>query len=254
MNYGYCHLSIIPLREKPADTSQMVSQLLFGDVFEIIETVSDNWIHIRNSYDGYEGYIDPKQQININETEYQALKEVKQSNKTVLKIDSSQGQLLLPPACSFPTNNIKLNGFSANLDSVSLSAFEETAFSEIGSLAMSFLNAPYLWGGKTPFGVDCSGFTQSVFKMCGISLKRDASQQAEQGETLNFLEECRVGDLAFFDNSEGHIIHVGILLEDQKIIHASGKVRIDTIDHHGIYNETLQKYTHQLRLLKRLKN
>ena len=252
MNYGYCHLSIIPLRENPLDTSQMVSQLLFGDVFEIIETVSDNWIHIKNLYDDYEGYIDPKQQISINETEYQTLKNVQQTNKSIIKINSSQGKLILPPACSFPLNSISINDFNINLNSVSLSSFENTQSSEIGHIAMSYLNAPYLWGGKTPFGVDCSGFTQSVFKICGIKLKRDASQQASQGETLNFVEECQVGDLAFFDNEEGYIIHVGIILNDQQIIHASGKVRIDNIDHHGIYNEELKKYTHKLRLLKRL--
>lgn len=254
MRYGYCHLSIIPLRENPSDTSQMTSQLLFGDVFEIIDIISDNWIHIRNAYDGYEGYIDPKQHITIDEQNFLELKNITITNKAIIEIDSGDGKMLLPPACSFPSKEFNIHDFSVKINSNSLLPFEDVKASEIGYLALSFLNAPYLWGGKTPFGVDCSGFTQSVYKICGIKLKRDASQQATQGETISFLEECHIGDLAFFDNEEGHITHVGIILDEQRIIHASGKVRIDKIDHHGIYNEALKKYTHQLRLLKRLTN
>jgi gamma-D-glutamyl-L-lysine dipeptidyl-peptidase len=114
------------------------------------------------------------------------------------------------------------------------------------------LNSPYLWGGKTPFGIDCSGFTQMAYKLAGIKLRRDAWQQAEQGHTINLLEETEPGDLAFFDNDEGNIVHVGIILRDHKIIHAAGKVRIDSIDHYGINNKELKKYTHKLRLIKRM--
>ncbi len=118
--------------------------------------------------------------------------------------------------------------------------------------AYLYLHAPYLWGGKSPFGIDCSGFTQMVFKLNGKLLKRDAYQQAEEGETLSFLEEAEEGDLAFFDNEDGKIIHVGIVLRDFKIIHASGKVRIDSLDHEGIFNSETQKYSHRLRLIKRV--
>jgi cell wall-associated NlpC family hydrolase len=118
--------------------------------------------------------------------------------------------------------------------------------------AFSYLNAPYLWGGRTPFGIDCSGFTQMVYRMCGYSIPRDASQQVKKGETLSFLEECQPGDLAFFDNPEGAITHVGIVLEDFNIIHASGRVRVDGLDHSGIYNVEVNRHTHKLRVLKRL--
>jgi cell wall-associated NlpC family hydrolase len=118
--------------------------------------------------------------------------------------------------------------------------------------AFMFLNAPYLWGGKTPFGVDCSGFTQMVYKLNGHKLMRDASQQSKQGEALSFIEESEPGDLAFFDNEEGNIIHVGIIMEDNYIIHASGKVRIDRLDHLGIYNAEANKHTHRLRVIKKI--
>ena len=118
--------------------------------------------------------------------------------------------------------------------------------------ALSYLNAPYLWGGKTPFGIDCSGFTQMVYKINGYSLLRDASQQATQGEALSFIEESEPGDLAFFDNADGDIVHVGIIMKDNHIIHAHGKVRIDRLDHTGIYNAERNIHTHKLRVIKKI--
>ena len=123
---------------------------------------------------------------------------------------------------------------------------------EILQVAKFYLNAPYLWGGRSVFGIDCSGFTQIVFKQFNLYLHRDAYQQAQQGELINFLEEAKTGDLAFFDNSDGHITHVGIIIDNNKIIHASGKVRIDFIDSQGIFNHELQRYTHTLRIIKRI--
>jgi gamma-D-glutamyl-L-lysine dipeptidyl-peptidase len=118
--------------------------------------------------------------------------------------------------------------------------------------AMLYMHAPYLWGGRTPFGIDCSGFVQMVYKIQGLKLLRDASQQAAQGEIISLLAEAEPGDLAFFDDTEGNITHVGMLIDPQRIIHCSGKVRIDALDHEGIYNVKLQKYTHKLRLIKRI--
>ena len=116
--------------------------------------------------------------------------------------------------------------------------------------ALMYLNAPYLWGGRSPLGIDCSGFTQMVYRLQGINLPRDAYQQAEVGTTLSFIEESDPGDLAFFDNNEGKITHVGIILEENHIIHASGKVRIDRIDQQGIFNTEIGTHTHKLRLIK----
>ncbi|MEO6348825.1 MAG: C40 family peptidase, partial [Aquaticitalea sp.] len=118
--------------------------------------------------------------------------------------------------------------------------------------AFTYLNSPYMWGGKTPFGIDCSGFTQMVYKLNGYKLLRDASQQASQGIALSFIEESEPGDLAFFDNEEGRIVHVGIIMEDNYIIHAHGQVRIDRLDYSGIYNIDKQKHTHKLRVIKKI--
>jgi len=122
----------------------------------------------------------------------------------------------------------------------------------IVDIALRYLGSPYLWGGRSPFGIDCSGFTQIVFSMMSIQLERDAQQQSEFGETINFIEESTVGDLAFFDNADERITHVGIIINNKQIIHASGEVRIDNIDHQGIYNQELKIYTHKLRIIKRV--
>jgi cell wall-associated NlpC family hydrolase len=124
--------------------------------------------------------------------------------------------------------------------------------SNIVNTALLYLNTPYLWGGKTPFGIDCSGFTQMVYKLNGFNILRDASQQASQGEVLSFIEESSPGDLAFFDNNEGEITHVGIIMEDHRIIHAHGKVRIDLLDQSGIYNLDTKIHSHKLRMIKKI--
>ncbi|NPD83394.1 C40 family peptidase [Lentimicrobium sp. L6] len=249
MSFGFCHLSIVPMRKDPSDTSEMISQLLFGDVFEVLEKTTKNWILIRNSYDNYEGYIDPKQQLEMNSEDFLASQENNFVNKEITNITSPFGQQIIPPACSFSGKEMKLNTmvFEAPEDIVEIT---KPNSEEILKLAMTYLNAPYLWGGKTPFGIDCSGLTQMVYKMAGIKLFRDAAQQATQGEVLNFLEEAKIGDLAFFDNEEGNIIHVGIIISPNEIIHASGQVRIDTLDHQGIFNKEIGEYSHQLRLVK----
>jgi cell wall-associated NlpC family hydrolase len=113
------------------------------------------------------------------------------------------------------------------------------------------LNSTYLWGGRSVFGIDCSGFTQSVFKFLNVHLLRDAQQQATQGELVAFLQQAHCGDLAFFDDGEGHIIHVGILLNAHEIIHAAGKVRIDKIDNQGIIEADTGQRTQRLRIIKR---
>ena len=248
MQYGISFLSIVPLRAEATDTAEQISQILYGEHFKVLE-YRKKWSRIRLGIDKYEGWVDNKQFQLCSEEEYNSLH--KQKPKLVLNLvdffNTNNNQLL--PIC-----------MGANLNALSIlnhsfdGEFCDTLQpkSKFIETALLYLNAPYQWGGKTPFGIDCSGFTQMVYLLNGHILKRDASLQAKQGEPLSFIEESEPGDLAFFDNSEGKITHVGIMMKDNYIIHASGKVRIDRIDHTGIFNAELRKHTHKLRVIKRI--
>jgi hypothetical protein len=255
MLYGICNLSIVPLRETTSDTSEMVNQVLFGETFEVIEKEKE-WSKIRLTFDNYEGFIDNKQYTNITEDFFFKLKSEKQyfSGELVDFVTDDNNQLTtIPLGSHLPLyNNGKLQITPRNYVYEGEILSEKKTKREISQTAFTYLNTPFLWGGKTPFGIDCSGFTQMVYKLCGHHLLREASEQATQGEVLSFIEESEPGDLAFFDNEEGEIIHVGIILNDYHIIHCHGKVRIDTLDHSGIYNADTHKHTHKLRIIKKM--
>ena len=251
--FGICNLAIIPLRFEPSDKSEIVSQVLFGEHFEILEKFNQ-WSRIKMQYDDYEGWVDSKQFQLISEANYKQLsQDAIILNADLIEYITGPNNLLLPiplaASLSF-LNYSDINTASFDFEGTKISGVKSK--NSIINSAFMYLNAPYLWGGKTPFGIDCSGFTQMVYKLNGYKLLRDASQQAKQGEALSFIEESEPGDLAFFDNEEGNIIHVGIIMENNYIIHASGKVRIDRLDHLGIFNPETQKHTHKLRVIKKV--
>ena len=248
MLYGICNLSLVPLRFEASDKSELVSQLLYGDHFKILEK-RKNWSKIRLGYDDYEGYIDNKQFVEISEKEFQDLDSSKPIYSTdLVEFVQDKNNQLLPVLLGSTLNCLKI--LDHKFDGNSCTGIKpKNTLIETASL---YLNTPYLWGGKSPFGIDCSGFTQMVYKVNGFKLLRDASQQATQGEVLSFIEESEPGDLAFFDNVEGEIIHVGIILKNNYIIHANGSVRIDRLDQSGIYNQELNKHTHKLRVIKKI--
>ncbi|MFC4723627.1 NlpC/P60 family protein [Geojedonia litorea] len=248
MQYGICNLSIVPLRPEPSDKSELISQLLYGDIFKILEQ-RKSWSRIRLAFDKYEGWIDNKQYTEITEDDYKALNSqaLKLSTDLVEFVENENHQLFTIPMGS-SLNGLKLLNHTHEGNHTN----KQLPKSHLIETAFTYLNTPYLWGGKTPFGIDCSGFTQMVYKLNGYKLLRDASQQATQGDALSFIEESEPGDLAFFDNSEGHITHVGIIMEDNYIIHAHGKVRIDRLDHSGIYNVDKSMHTHKLRVIKKI--
>ena len=235
MNKGICSVTVAPVRAESSDKAEIVTEILFGESADILE-VNKNWTRIKMHYDGYEGWMDTKQLRPVTVEELAARK-VTVLTEDFASVMMNEGKTLLsmgsevefPVVASRRSHNVR--------ESIALTAKE-------------FLNVPYLWGGKSFFAVDCSGFTQLVYKVHNIKLPRDTSQQVEVGASLTFVEESQPGDLAFFENPEGKIIHVGIMLDNQKIIHASGKVRIDTLDSTGIFNKEMNKHTHKLRVIK----
>lgn len=230
---GQCLLSFIPMRETPSDRSEQVSQVIFGETYEVLQE-NEKWYFVETSFDQYRGWIDKKQFSPIAfEVDTSC---VYTSQSTLQKFQDKQ--VLLPLGAFVPHN----------LPHKLLSLGEALA------LFKTYIGVPYTWGGKTNFGYDCSGFTQSFFKTIGRSLRRDAYQQATEGGDVFLLSEATTGDLAFFDNADGQITHVGIVLEENgnfAILHASGALRIDSLDHQGIHKKS-EGYSHNLRLIRRI--
>ena len=256
MNFGICALSVVPVRSSASDKSEMVSQLLFGEMVEILEK-KGTWAKVRCSWDNYIGWIDIKQVKIITPSEFKSYSENHSCSLELIQPAISD-DYYLPIALGSNLPNydglrFSFNGSSFTFSGQVITPVEIEAQADLVlKIARRYLFAPYLWGGRSPLGIDCSGFTQVVFKMVGKNLPRDAYEQVEQGDLVDFIEESQDGDLAFFENRKGKISHVGILLPEGQIIHASGQVRIDKIDHYGIFNTEKEKYTHRLRVIKRI--
>ena len=255
MSYGICTLSVIPVRAEPTDASEMVNQLLFGEVYEVLIQRND-WLRIRSAHDQYEGWISEKQWSIIDKQTFsEAAKHTCFAADLVdmIRFERSEAHALICFGSPLPLYKDKKGRIGESAYQYSGDVLKPTRDREIIlSSAYTYLHSPYLWGGRTPFGIDCSGLTQMAYRFGGIDLPRDAWQQAELGNPLSFIEESEPGDLAFFANKEGKIVHVGLLLEDNRILHASGQVRIDPIDQTGIYHMGLKRHTHRLRVIKRL--
>ncbi|MFL9834906.1 C40 family peptidase [Chryseobacterium terrae] len=235
MDKGICIVTVAPVRSENSDRAEIVTEILYGESADILE-VNKNWTKIKMHYDGYEGWMDTKQIKPVTE-EYLANRKVTLITEDFSSVMTLDGKTLLSMGSEVEFPAVASRRSHDVRESIALTAKE-------------FLNIPYLWGGKSFFAVDCSGFVQLVYKIHNVKMPRDTYQQAEVGEALSFVEESQPGDLAFFENSEGKIIHVGIMLDNQKIIHASGKVRIDTLDSSGIFNKEMNKHTHKLRVIK----
>lgn len=246
-----CANIFVPLRLSPSHRSEQGSQLLFGERYFITDR-SAEWLKVKNEFDSYEGWIDGEHHLFFESGETGSLSQVL-AGRT--KFTSEEGDSFYLEAGSEIYNiNKEMDAFTIGTKSFRAEGKIITGplKQDIPVTAMSFLNCPYLWGGRTAGGMDCSGLTQLVYKLYGHSLPRDSFIQAEAGTSVSFLEEARPGDLLFFDNEQGNITHVGMLFDSKRIIHCSGKVRIDMIDHQGIYIENTNKYTHSLRIIKRI--
>lgn len=245
MSYGICALSLIPLRTTGDHNSPFVSEVLYGELFEILSS-KENWSFIRLK-DMCEGWVENTQFVTINDETYQKLRT--EPNKTsidLVEFICKDDRILFPITIGSSVQHCSFLGHHYEGKSTET----KTNKAQIGEMAFMFLNSPFRQGGKSLFGIDAAGFTQMVYQLCGIAIPRTASAQSQLGNVLSFIEETEPGDLAFFDDIEGNIVHVGIILENNHIIHAYGHVRVDRLDQTGIFNADQRTHTHQLRLIK----
>ncbi len=272
---GICLLSAAALRKAACHRSEMVSQLLFGDMVQVID-IQNDWLYIEMAEDKYPGWVAKNQLHMLDEADYSALlhgrrmitaslsgtirakaadespEKSSEKDTAINPASKTEETFAVTAGCTFYANSkgaMVLSGSVFEYDGTLL--VSEQRKNHIPEFALRFQSTPYLWGGRSASGLDCSGFTQLIYKMAGISIPRDAAMQAQEGETVHLINEAEPGDLVFFDNEEGIITHTGILLDESTVIHAHGKVRIDNIDHHGIFNRESRKYSHNLRIIKR---
>ena len=261
MYKGIALYSVIPVRAEAREGAEQNTQILFGETFDILETIP-RWSRVRLDSDGQEGWVDAKMVASMTEDEYAAYSKAYQQAAMVAMpmtyaVSENNGQTIPLTAGTRLTNyangrfEVLGVGFRIDPSMVSTQAMELNQ-QHLQQAVRFFLNVPYLWGGKNALGMDCSGFTQVVMSLFGKHLLRNASEQVTQGQPVASLEQAQTGDLAFFDHEDGKISHVGIILSPDTIIHCSGRVKVEKLDEKGIYSAEQGTYTHHLATIRRV--
>lgn len=256
-HYGICPISIAPLRSTPSNRSEMLSQLLFGELVEILELKGRQWAKVRACDDNFVGWMAVNQLKAVTLSEYESYRDQFAFSLELFQAAMATDHFL---PLTFGARLPNFDGMRFQLCEAAYTFSGQVFFPKsidatpefIVKMARRYLHAPYLWGGRSPMGIDAPGLTQMVFRIAGFEIPREPHQQLALGETVDFAEQALPGDIAFFENKFNRINHTGILLPDGQIIHAFGRVRIDALDHFGIFNEDLGRYTHRLRVIKRL--
>ena len=260
LNPGICALSAVPVRAEASDKAELVTELLFGDCYTVLAT-QGNWLHVESAADQYQGWIDYKQHTPVSAAYFEAWRaqEHPRALDLVQVVSDADTRQPITVGCRLPFFDgmtlkvgdkcLFYNGTATNPTQPTT---PERQLALLRKLGLLYLRAPYVWGGKSVFGLDCSGLTQQLFGLLGVQLPRDAYQQIALGQPVDFVSQARPGDLAFFENADGRIVHVGVVFDEGHILHAHGEVRLDPLDHHGIFNRNRQKYSHKLRLIKRV--
>ena len=247
-----CDNVFVPLRSAPRHKSEMLSQILFGEKYYVVETIG-SWIKIETTFDNYTGWIDADHNhLTLDNADDKGFV----LNKPLVCFKKDKTQITLEAGCEIYNPDFSNKKFTLAGDTFTVAnkfcKDYVTINESISETALRYINSPYLWGGRIPSGIDCSGFTQLIFKLHGIAIARNSWQQAKEGAPVDFINDAESGDLAFFDDEQGNINHVGMILSSGLVIHASGRVRIDPIDHQGIFKKEINGYSHKLRIIRRI--
>jgi gamma-D-glutamyl-L-lysine dipeptidyl-peptidase len=248
-------ISLAAVRSQPNHRSEMVGQMLFGELGEILKK-QDNWLNIRQLWDDSMGWIDVRQTENITPSEVDFFEKNNAHSlsltEPVLADDHFVPILIGSSLPAFDGIRFKIGerAFTFSGQTIFNHSIEPTG-EFLARIAKKYLFAPHLSGGRSPFGMDVAFFAQLIYKMVGIKIAATTDEQVKQGRVVHFMEETQAGDLAFFDDARGRIDHVGLIISDTHLLHVDGFVRADRVDHFGIFNENLGKYTHQMRVVKR---
>ena len=258
MTKGSTFQAFLPVMLEPDHSSMMISQLLFGEEFILLEK-SGNWLHIRAEFDGTEGWV-VEQGVEFREASYEEnigllsnFRLLALPSATVLDLTKGQQRIISSGAVWNTETGNTLTWYGHEFEFISREGFiiPGSGFNP-GEFGKRIVSLPAIPGGRSGFGFDSSGLVQMLCRMRGQNIPRNFREQAELGTTINFMYEVEEGDLAFFDNEEGEIIHVGMILDSGYLLHCASCVSIDHLDHHGIFSNEKEGYTHKLRVIKRI--